>query len=151
MKIITSLLLFIVCFVLSACAVAMVDPQPSEVLRFVIEAFSSGKYYYAAALILVALVGAAKYYGASRIKWLATEQGGALLVLLGSFASVLSATLADGSTPSLSSIYQALIIAVTASGGYTIVKRLIVTPYLVPLAAKYPSLALILWIFEGKK
>jgi hypothetical protein len=151
MKVIQHLLFFVFCFVASACAVAVVDPQPSEMLRFVIEAFSSGKYYYAAALILVGLVGAAKYYGASRIKWLTTDQGGAFLVLMGSFGAVLSATLADGSTPSLASVYQALIIAVTASGGYTIVKRLIVTPYLAPLVKKYPSLALILWIFEGKK
>lgn len=126
----------------------------TELLGSLYAAAKAGHYAYATALALVVCVSLVRRYGVGRIAWFATDTGGAALALLGSLGAALAASLADGKlTPSV--LWAALGVAVTASGGYSLFKKLVVTPFLKPWSAKAPAwaqpiFALALYLFESK-
>lgn len=131
------------------------DGSMWDLLSPIYQAFAGKHYEYAGALVLVLAVAVAKRYGAPRYSWLRSDSGGALLVLLGSMGATLSATLAGGAALSWDMVWRALSIAVTAAGGYTVVKHLLIVPLLAPLAAKLPArfqawARAVLWIFDGQ-
>lgn len=126
-----------------------------DMLKPVYTAFASGRPAYAAAMVLVVLVAAARKYGASRIPFLHSDLGGSLLALLGSFGGALVTALAiPGATVTTGLMWTACTVAVAAAGGYSLIKRLLVDPVLRPLAAKAPAalqpvFQLVFWIFDG--
>lgn len=125
-----------------------------DLFQPVYDSFAGKDYWQSAACALVAAVAVAKKYGVPRYAWLGTDVGGALLTLLGAFGGTLGVSLADHQAMSLALAERAFGIAVTASGGYTVLKHAVVLPLLAPLAKKAPawlqsSLRAVLWFFDG--
>lgn len=142
----------------TSLAFAQASPDNGNILDLakpVLDAVMGGRFAYAASLALVLLVALGRRYGVSRWKFLATDAGGSLLVLLGAFGGALATALAAGAGMSWGLLWAAVGVAVSASGGYTLVKRLVVDPLLRPLASKAPKWAqplfkLLLWIFDNQ-
>jgi hypothetical protein len=127
------------------------DPSVTDLIKPIFEAVKSGNSFLAAAMTLVLLVALARRYGISRFPFLGSDAGGAAMTLVGSFGGALSTALLAGSAPSLGLLSTALGIAVAASGGYSMAKRLLV-PLLEKLATKcpawmHPMFDLVLWVF----
>jgi hypothetical protein len=106
----------------------------------VLAAVMSGQWAAGACLALVLLVAAARKHGAKRWPALATDAGGTALTLAGSFGGALATALLAGSAPTLALVWTALGIAVAASGGYTMIKRLAL-PLLGAIVARLPAWA----------
>ena len=133
-----------------AAAAAVADPSAQAVpdlLAMLYAAVTGGQWYYAASISLVALVALARKYGGDRFPFFHTDQGAALLVLLGSFGGMMVSNLADHAAPTWGMVSTAFGIAFGAAGGYAMVKTLIVLPYLVPLRGHLP--APLSWLLEG--
>lgn len=150
-----SLLVLLLMFGVAAAGVGAVAPDESLIAlaKPVIDALLSGNPGLAAALALVLAAAVARRYGSKRFPFLATDAGGALLVLVGSFGGAAATALTGGAAVSLGLAWKALLVAFAASGGYATVKRLLVTPLLRPLYEKAPAwlkpvLALVLWVFD---
>lgn len=129
------------------------DGNLLDLARPVFDAVMSGHYAYAAALALVLAVALARRYGAKQWPWLAGDVGGTLLVLVGSFGGAAATALTGGAAVSLGLVWTSIQVAAGASGGYTMIKRLVI-PTLAKLVSKLPPLfqkpfKLILWMFEG--
>lgn len=124
--------------------------QISEVLRELV----AGHYAYAAALLLVLSVALVRRYATDRVAWLRTDQGGAALVLLGAFGGAIVAAASGTRDVTWALAQDAAIVAFAASGGYSLIKRLVITPYVAPLAQRpdaWGAVAkLIVWIFDTK-
>lgn len=152
-KVITIISLALVALV-SFTATAFASESSESIMDLakpVYDAFVDGQPMLAAALALVLAVALARKYLAPRWKFLATDAGGALLVLLGAMGSAFAAALAGGASLSLALTWQALGVAVTAAGGYTLIKRLIINP----LQGKGPAwlraaLRVLTWIFDDR-
>lgn len=141
-------------FTATAFAAGQVEPDDGslfDVLRPIYAAFHSGQYVYAGSLALVLSCALVKRYGGDRWPALHGDVGGSLLALATAFGASLTATLAGGAQPTWAMAWNALTIAAGAAGGYALVKKLLVVPLLLPLAAKYPKLGALLspllWIF----
>ena len=138
----------------ASSAVVEVPPDGSwlDLARPVYEAFVHGQKLYAGMLALVLAVALFKRYAPD--KWGAhTDIGGALTTLIGSFAGAMATTLASGNAVSWVMVKTATMIAVGAAGGYSLIKKLVIEPFLRPYAAKAPAwlkpiLSMILWIFD---
>lgn len=143
---------FLVAFTGTAMAASLPDAESLiDLARPVLAAVKSGQGYAAAALALVLMTALARRFGAKRWPWLNSDAGGSLLTLVGSFGGAVATALAAGSLPTLGLAWTAFGVAVAASGGYTMVKRLIV-PGLVWLQSRLPGwaqpvLSLVLWMF----
>lgn len=144
-----------VCFLGAFAGVAFAEPEALiDLAKPVLSAILSGQYAYAAALALVLAVAAARRYGGARFPFLRSDAGGASLALVGGIGGALVNSLAAGGGVSLALLWSALLVAVGAAGGYSLIKRLIVTPILEPLAARAPApiravLGVILWAFRS--
>lgn len=141
--------------VLTAAAPATTpDPGLLDLARPVYEAVMSGQWYLAAALALVLAVALVRRYAGPKVPFLHSDAGGALLALVGSYGGAVATALAAGGavmSPHLA--WVALTVAIAAAGGYSLIKKLLVAPFLVPWAAKAPAwlkplLAVVLWIFD---
>lgn len=143
----------------SAFAAGATLPEDGSWLDFaklVWDAFSKGQHLYAGSIALFAAMVLLKRYAPGKVgDFVHGDVGGPLTVLVMSFAASISSSLADGSGLTLAMAKSALAIAVGASGGYTLLKKLIVEPLLKPLAAKAPAwakpiFALVFWFFDQK-
>jgi hypothetical protein len=133
---------------LAASAAAPTDGSLLDLLKPLIDDVTSGHYLLASAAGLVLLVALVRRYLAPRWAFLGTDAGGALLVLLGSFATGAVGLLAGGAALSWSAAGTALLVAFTAAGGYATLNKL-----LTPLEAKAPAwmqplFRLVTWIFD---
>jgi hypothetical protein len=117
------------------------------------DAFLAGHYVLAGAIAIIAVVGLLRRFAAPG-SWVYTNPGGTALALVTSTAGAVVVTLAaPGATVSLSMLWAALLVGVTAAGGYASLKNLLVDPVLRPLAAKAPAwtqpiFALVFYIFD---
>lgn len=131
---------------------AATDADFQRELLHVLREAVAGHYAYAAALTLVVLVALARKQ-AARWEWLGSDQGGALLVLLGAFGGAVVAAASGTREVTWMLARDAAIVAFSASGGYSLLKRLLVTPYVVPLAARQDLLGsvarVIVWAFTA--
>jgi hypothetical protein len=123
-----------------------------DLARPVLDAIMSGHYAAAAALALVLAVALARRYGSPRLPWLNSDEGGAILVLTGSFGGAMATALLAGAAPTLSLAWMSLQVAAGGAGIYVLAKKLLHRP-LLWLQDKAPSwlkpiLSLVLWIFE---
>lgn len=155
----------VLCFVLAAfftatafagaaAAASPDDPAMSEMLKAVLDALRGHQYPFAASLALVFAVALTRRYGAKKWPALAGDMGGAVLTLLGAFGGAMAAALGSGSALSGSLAWTATGIAVSAAGGYTLIKKLIVDPMLASAwyRTKAPEwlkavLGVALWVF----
>ena len=137
----------------TASAAGAVDPAGDgtgllELAKPVFQAVMSGQYVLGAALALVLVVALVRKYASGRFPFLATDAGGALLTLVGSFGGAVATALAAGATPSLAVAWVALGVAASAAGGYALIKKLVG-----PLVTKAPGwlqpiLRLVVWFFD---
>lgn len=123
-----------------------------DMVRPIYDAFAHGSYVYAGALALVLAVALTKRYLGDRVPWLHTDAGGATMTLAGAFGAALAAALTGGIGVSTAILWHALVVAVGAAGGYSLVRHLLIPP-LRKLAAKcpawsQPAFALVFWIFD---
>lgn len=116
------------------------DASILELAKPVLDAVLAGNPGLAAALALVLVAAAARRYGGARIPWLKTDAGGAAMVLVGAFGGAAASALYAGGGWSLSMAWAAFQIAAATSGGYSLVKRLLVDPILRPyVIARMPQ------------
>jgi hypothetical protein len=101
----------------------MDDSEPDA--QRIYAAVRSGQWVVAAGLVLLALVWAVRKYGGKLWPFLLTDRGGVVTSLALAFLGALGTTLAAGRTPGPADVMAALGLAFTASGGWTMVRRLI--------------------------
>lgn len=124
-----------------------------DLFKPIYDAFAGGRYAFAAALLVVALVALVKRYLGDKVPWLHSNAGGAALALITASASAVTVALAaPGATVSVDLMESALLVGIGAAGGYSVIKALLVDPILVPYLSKRswgaPLLAIINFIFN---
>lgn len=147
---------FLLAFTATAHAAAAVEPSGGsllDLLQPVLDAFQHGSYLYAGSLALVVAVALTRRYIEPKYVWLSSDAGAGVLTLLGAFGASMVATFAGGVVFEWSLVWHSLEIAFGAAGGYTVVKHVIIAPYVKHLAESGPSwlhspMKLILWIFQ---
>lgn len=124
-----------------ALAAEAVDPADgsADVARGVYDAVTGGHLAYAAALALVGAVALARKWGGGRWKWMHTDAGSAGMVLAGAYGTALVAALSGGGALTPHVAWATFCVAVGTAGGYNLVKKLVVEPILMPLAARAPA------------
>lgn len=132
---------------------AIEDGSVTDMAKVLYEAIKGGQYAYAACMALIVGVALVKRYGAKRYPWLNGDVGGSLLVLVGSFAGALGTALAGGGAVTWGLMWAAGGVAVSAAGGYALIKKLFVEPVLRPLVDKAPAwlkpiLMMVMWVFD---
>lgn len=140
-------------FGMSAALAATDSTSLADLAKPVFDAVMAGHYSYAVALALVLAVTALRKYGAQHWKFLATDAGGALMVLATSFTGAMATALASGGSVSFGLLWTACTVAAGAAGGYSLIRRLVV-PLLEKLNSKLPAalqkpINAVLWFFEG--
>jgi hypothetical protein len=152
--ILVTLAVFLATFTGVAHAASAVEPQGGtlwDVLQPVLAAFQSGHYLYCAAIALVALVALVRRYLPAKYK--NSDFVSAGLALVGSFAGSLASAVSSGQVATWAIVDGALKVGFFAAGGYTLVKHLLISPYIQNLATKGPSwlhapMKLVLWVFQ---
>lgn len=122
---------FLLSFVATAFAAGVVTPDAGSLLDLakpILAAVMSGQWWLGAATALVFAVAVARRYLVERIPFLASDAGGAVLTLVGSFGGAVATALAAGGAVSLGLMWTALGVAAMAAGGYSLVKKLLVDP-----------------------
>lgn len=147
---------FIASFGGVALAANAIDPSDGslDLAKIIYNAFAGGHYAYAAAIAVILGVALVKRYIGPRVLWLHSDAGGATLALVGSAATALADDLANGSPITFAYLESALAVGIAAAGGYSVLKKLLVEPLLIPLRDKMPAwsqwiLNAVLWIFDG--
>lgn len=144
-------LAFLVTFAGVAAAQSAAGGEEATLLdlaRPVAEALLSGNPGLAAALALVLAAAIARRYLAPKVPFFASDVGGALLVLVGSFGGAAAAAITGGASWSLALAWTALKIATAAAGGYSLAKPLILWAAEKSPSWLKPVFALVLWVFE---
>lgn len=154
-----ALLTLLGCFTATALAAGAATPGDESLLEMakpIYDAFVHGQKLYAGMLALVLVIAAMKRYAPGKVgAWLQTDIGGALTTLVMSFAGAMATSLAGGVGVSFAMVKAAAMIAVGAAGGYSLIKKLVVEPFLKPLSKKAPAwaqpiFAVVFWIFDKK-
>lgn len=150
-----------------AHAAAALDPNASDpsfdIAKLIFQAITGHQYAYAGALGLALGVAVVKRWGGNwlpqkqkdgtTIGWFHTDVGGTVLTLAGAWSTALVAGLAGGGHVSLAMMKASFGVALTAAGGYAVLKKLVVGPLLKPLAKKAPAwmqplFAMVFWMFD---
>jgi hypothetical protein len=130
-----------------------------DLLTPLYQAFAHGQYVYAGSMAIVVIVAAARRYGTAKYvgdglaRWIASDEGSTILAFAFSLASTMIVQSAGGtSAVTWSGAWHATTIAVGAVGGYAVIRRLVIKPYLARLAGRGPAwlhkpLDFVLWIF----
>lgn len=107
----------------------MTDPNPDNLDVFanlVIEAVKSENWALVAILGVVLVVWVLRKFGGSKIKFLRTQRGGAVLSLVAAAVGAVATTLLTGGAFTWALALKALGTAFIASGGWTLVKHILV-------------------------
>ncbi|TQF10701.1 hypothetical protein FJV41_38125 [Myxococcus llanfairpwllgwyngyllgogerychwyrndrobwllllantysiliogogogochensis] len=108
--------------------VGVIGPSPEQFDAFaqlLFNAVTSQNYALVASLVVVLLVFLLRKFGGRFIPFFNRDRGGAVLVLGVSLAGAVANALAAGAPFSLSLLLTAAKVALTAAGGFTLVKRLL--------------------------
>lgn len=103
-------------------------PDPSDPSAFVSAlsaAITARRWGVLAALLVIALVWLARRYAPQKWPWLRTDRGGAVLALVGSVLVTVCADLASGHAFSVAWLLDAIMLGMTAAGGYAVVRKII--------------------------
>ena len=134
-------------------------PPPADVplldlARLIYQGVTSGQlsYFGAAAGVLVLVTRVLRSYGAQLVPWFGGDAGGTVLVFGGSLGGALLTAALGGASPSLSLMWTSLLVGASAAGGYSAIKRLVITP-LRPRVASWPAwaravFAVVAWAFD---
>ncbi len=116
---------------------AIVTPDNlSQFVGMVVDAAKGGQWPMVAALALVAAVWALRKFGAPKVPFFATSQGGAVLNLATGFSGAFLTALVAGSPFSWGLVWSAFNVSLLAAGGWGLASSL-----LFPLLMKIPFLA----------
>lgn len=132
---------FVVGFSATSSAATAAEPADGSLLDLVKQAYAyavAGHQLAAGAIGVVVIVGLLKRYGAGRFPWLTTDVGGAVTTLVASFAGTFAIAAASASF-AWSMVWNAGGLAVSAAGGYVLIKKLLIVPILKPLVGKAPA------------
>lgn len=150
----STFILFLLGFTTGADAARLAEEETvlPDLVGPVLDAFATGQPVVAAMLALVLIAALASRYGAKKWPWLAGSTGKASLVMLGAFGASGAAALMGGGSLSLALLGTAVMVAVQAAGGYSLVKSLVIDP-LRPLVAKGPvwlqfGFSMLSWMFN---
>lgn len=152
-----AVLAFLLAFTTMAFAATAVEPSNGSLLDYlkpVYDAFVHGHYMLAGMAALVFAVAVIKRYAPGVVgRWANRDPGSSVLVLLASFGTAMTASLAGGAGVTWVMLKAAAMIAAGAAGGYSLIKKVIIEPFLRPLAARAPAwaqpiFALVFWIFD---
>ena len=124
MNYLTILIFMLLSFVGTSVAFAQSEGL-AELAKPVLDAVLSGQYVYAAALALVLGVALLRRYGGSRWPLLASRKAAPFLVLVGSLAAALATGISAGSTLTATTLWAAVKVAVSAAGGYSLLKAVL--------------------------
>lgn len=120
---------FALLFPVVALAQAVMPDPDAGVAGFaaaIYQAFAAKNWAVLIALGLVGLVSLARHYGGKVWPFLGTDRGGALLSLVGGLGiAVFTAATAAGTHTVLQVLGTALLMTITASGTYVLVKKLL--------------------------
>ena len=153
------LVAFLISFTGTAYASQAVAPEDGSLIdlaRPIFDQIMAGHWLAAAALALVFCVAIVKRYAPGKFGELVhSDPGGALTTLLMAFGGALATATMGGAPWSWKMLWTALTVAVTAAGGYSLIKKLIIEPILKPLAEKgplwlKPILMVVLWVFDKR-
>lgn len=105
---------------------ATLAPEPSfvDVGGVLLSALSGGQYALLGAAGLLLLVLVARKAGAKALPWFGTPRGGAVLALLVAGLTTLVARLSSGAPFSLGLVLEAVTVALSASGLWSVGKNL---------------------------
>jgi hypothetical protein len=109
-------------------AVAAVLPNPDNsdaFLKSVFDAVMSKNWMWTGALGVIALVWLIRKFGAKKLPFLATDRGGALLVMVTSLLGAAATALGAGKPITGDVFRQALMLGFMGAGGFTWVKRML--------------------------
>lgn len=131
----------------AANAAAPEDGSWLDLLRPIYDAFAHGQYVLAGALALIPVVVVLRRYAAPRVEWLRSDLAAAGMTLAAAFGASMAAALGGGVAVSWAIVCNAGKIALTAAGGYSLLK-----PFALRLISLLPAwaapLATILeWVF----
>lgn len=138
----------------AATAVVADDASILDMARPVYEAFAAHQWSLMGALLVVLLTAVVKRYAGDKIAFLHTNAGGSLLTLIMASATAVSAGIVTpGASITFGLLKTALVVGVTAAGGFAVLKNLLVDPLLKPLVARLPKWAqtlanLVLFAFD---
>lgn len=144
---ITATLAMLLSFTVVAHAAAIVDPMDgsTDLWGTIYAALNGGHYALAASAALIVAVALLRKYAGGRWPWMHTDAGSASLVLAGSLGTALFGSLAGGGPMTWHLLYASLLVAFTAAGGYTALKKIALPPLMRILpawAGKWAS-----WLF----
>ncbi|MCP3103838.1 hypothetical protein LZ198_33660 [Myxococcus sp. K15C18031901] len=108
--------------------VNVIGPNPEQFEAFaqlLLDAVTSRNYALVASLVVVVLVYLLRKFGSAFVPFFNTDRGGAVLVLAVSLAGAVANALAAGASFSLALVLTAVKVALTAAGGFTLIKRLL--------------------------
>ena len=141
-------------FIVSAHAAQAAAPDNGtilDLLKPVFDQVMAGHYVAAAAFALVLAVGLVRRYAPGKAgAFIHTDLGGALTTLLLSAGGALATATMAGAVWHWGMLSAALLVGLTAMGGYTMIKKL-----LMPLLAKAPAwmqpiFSILTWIFDKR-
>jgi hypothetical protein len=146
-------------FIATAAAAGTAVPEDGALLdlaRPVFDAIMHGQWWLAASLALILVVAAIKKYAPGKFgAWAHSDLGGSILVLGASFGGAAATGLLAAGTGamSLALAWTALKVALAASGGYSLLKKLVM-PYVRKLGDKAPAwmkpiFSMLLWAFDS--
>lgn len=125
------------------------DPPILDLIRPIYDAVVHGQYWLGAAAGLVLAVALTRRYLGPKFPILHSDAGGALLTLAASFgAAVATALAAGGAVMSLHLAWIALLVAISAAGGYSLLNKLLRPLEDLAPAWMQPVFRIITWIFD---
>lgn len=146
-------------FMVSAQAAQSMSPDDGSILDLakpVFDELMKGHFVASAALALILCVALVKRYAPGKVgDFVHSDAGGSLTSLLMAFGGALATATIGGAPWTWAMLWTAATVAVTASGGYVLLKKLVVEPILKPLSTKTPAWmapawGLIFWIFDKR-
>jgi hypothetical protein len=136
-------------FLVSANAASVAAPDDGNLLdlaRPVFDEIMKGHYIAAASLALILSVALVKRYAPGKFgDFVHSDAGGSLTTLLMSFGGALATATMGGAAWTWGMLPAAGKVAFFAAGGYVLLKKLIVEPFLKPLSMKTPAWMAPLW------
>ena len=102
-----------------------IEKDPGGFAGEVLAAAKNGEWRLLSGLVLIALVWATRRWGSKLVPWFSTDRGGAALVLGLALLGGVATTLFEGAPLSMGLLANVVSMAMTAAGGWAIVKKLL--------------------------
>lgn len=129
---------------LATVAAANQDPLV-ELVRLLWVAITGGEFISIVVALLVIISSLLARFGVHLSKWFGTGAGRAVITLLVAFSGGLSSALAVGTPITWGVLRTVIVFALTAAGGYSLIKALIVEPLTPWMRDRAPEWLRLIW------